>query len=757
MKRKILLLFVMLPAFLLPFPARKQGIIKGKIIDGLSKQPLPGVLVDPGADKKFKTLSNIRGEFIIRDVPVGNYNINFLLEGFNPIIKTDVIVKSNRITFLTVDYSPTLIVKEQVDVRPAYFKPASEAPVSMKSFTAEEIRRSPGSAGDISRIVSSLASVAQVSDDDNGLAVRGGSPVENGFFIDNIEVPNINHFPVWGSTGGPIGLLNGEFIKEVDFYAGGFSSLYGEKLSSVMDIRLREGNRQEMDNQLDLTMAGIGLTSEGPLFGGKGSWLISYRKSYLDLLVDAIGTGVSPKFSDLQGKIVVDLNARNILTIMGLGGWDLYKMDKEKALEEGEDSYGSFKSIEYTVGMNWLFLWSNKGYSETSLSYTRTNFESAWNDNDEDSLDSSNNSNDGAVQLRNVNTYNFNAANRLKIGFEYKRLISRQRYFESADIDELGNPLLPVTRDIKRSFDKLGIFFFHHWTYLHKFHVKLGFRGDFFSYNKRMEWSPRLSLTYQLSPNSSIYASTGIYHQSLPLQTLLTSPGNKDLKTPTAYHYSLGLTHLLSRDVQLTADVYLKEYRRLPLSYDYPTHSLSDNPGHTVENLVDTGRGRSYGVEVTLQKKLKKKLYGLISGCYYRSRYRDLPGQWRNRVYDNRFIVTLLAGYKPDNKWEFSVKWSYAGGRPYTPFDMEQSTALNEGIVAIDKVNMARLDAYHSLNLRVDKRFHFKSTNLILFFSLWNVYNRKNTAYIHWDYLKNAPGRTNQWGFLPVFGVEYEF
>ncbi|MCP4156894.1 MAG: TonB-dependent receptor, partial [bacterium] len=602
MKRKILLvLFFMLQATLLLFPAQKQGVIKGKIIDGLSKRPLPGVLVDPGAGGKFKTLSDTQGEFKIENVPVGNYNINFLLEGFNPVIKTDVIVKSNRITFLTIDYSPVPTVEEQVNVRPAYFKPPSAAPVSMKSFAAEEIRRSPGSAGDVSRIVSNLASVSQVSDDDNGLAVRGGSPRENGFFIDNIEVPNINHFPVWGSTGGPIGLLNGEFIKEVDFHAGGFSSLYGEKLSSVMEIRLREGNRQEMDTQLDLTMAGIGLTSEGPLLGGKGSWLISYRKSFLDLLVDAIGTGVSPKFSDLQGKIVVDLNARNILTIMGLGGADLYEIDKEKALEEGEDSYGFFKSNEYTVGMNWLCLWSNKGYSETSLSYTRTNFESGWNDSQEDSLDNTNNSNNGAIQLRNVNTYNFDQSNRLKLGFEYKRLISRQRYFESADTDELGNPLLPFIQDVKHSSDKMGIFFFYHWSSPSRFHVKLGIRGDYFSYNKNVEWSPRFSLTYEISPGSSIYASTGIFHQSLPLQILLRSPGNKDLKTPTAYHYSLGLNHLLTRDTQLTVDVYLKEYRRLPLSYDYPMFSISDDPGlHSVENLVDNGRGRSYGVEVTL-------------------------------------------------------------------------------------------------------------------------------------------------------------
>ena len=198
--------------------------------------------------------------------------------------------------------------------------------------------------------------------------------MENSFFIDNIEIPNINHFPSWGSTGGPIGLLNVDFIQDVNFYSGGFSSVYGDRLSSVMDIQFRDGNRDEHDIQFDLNMGGVGMISEGPLLNGKGSWMFSARKSYLDLLVDAIGAGVVPKYSDLQGKIVLDISPKNKLTILGLAGFDKYESDKEDSLEAGDPGYGYFHSREYTVGMNWFSLWSKNGYSNTSISHSYVKF-----------------------------------------------------------------------------------------------------------------------------------------------------------------------------------------------------------------------------------------------------------------------------------------------------------------------------------------------------------------------------------------------
>jgi hypothetical protein len=224
----------------------------------------------------------------------------------------------------------------------------------------------------------------------------------------------------------------------------------------------------------------------------------------------------------------------------------------------------------------------------------------------------------------------------------------------------------------------------------------------------------------------------------------------------------LGFSHLLTEDTRFTLESYYKDYRHMPLDPAQPTLFVLDEitsqgfyTGH--EALTDSGRAKSYGIEAMVQKKLADKIYGLVSASYFRTFYRDLRGVWRPRVYDNRFILSLEGGYRPGSSWEFSVKWHYAGGVPYTPFDLEMSRALNSGIYESSRINEDRLEPYHSLNLRVDKRFYFGGSNLIVYFSVWNAYNRRNVAFPFWNTLENRPDFENQWGLLPILGLEFEF
>jgi len=175
------------------------------------------------------------------------------------------------------------------------------------------------------------------------------------------------------------------------------------------------------------------------------------------------------------------------------------------------------------------------------------------------------------------------------------------------------------------------------------------------------------------------------------------------------------------------------------------------------DRLLDIGRARSSGVEFMIQKKLAEKIYGLVSASYFRAQYRDLASTWCNRVYDNQYILSIEGGYKPNRNWEFSLKWHYAGGVPYTPFDMEASSSVNSGIFDQSMINGSRFPNYHSLNLRVDKRFYFRGSNLIIYISVWNVYNRQNVAYQFWKALENRPDLEYQWSLLPILGVVLEF
>ncbi len=735
------------------------GTIKGRIIDKDTRNSVPGATLRLKGDNKI-ILSGINGEFIFPKVRVGTHSILINLEGIISLVKTDIIVKSRKTTFLYIEYllKPN-IIQENITVEAEYFTPSRINKTSSTNFSAEEIRRAPGSAGDVSRVIYQLPSIAKVNDQVNSLIVRGGNPFENVFFLDNIEISNINHFPTPGSSGGPISLLNMEMIDDVDFHAGGFSSIYGDKLSAIMDINYREGNRDEFETQIDFNMAGFGLLSEGPLTK-KGSWILSVRKSFLELLTAAIGTSVPPTYGDIQSKIVFDITPRNKISFLGILGLDKFNTSAEESKEEGRSDYMQFKSSEYTVGINWLSLWSNRGYSETSLSLSRTKFTGKFFKTKKETLFFDNDSVDESLTLRNVNNYSFNYANKIQFGFDLKNIKTIYKYSIAADINPVGDYIPAISLDSDITAQKYSSFINYSLKLFSKLELNLGIRGDYFSYTDKIIVSPRFSFSFDLSNRTKLIGSTGIYYQNLPLILLYQDVKFKELESPKAIHFVLGLEQLLSKNTKLTIELFSKDYKNLPVNPLQPDLFMFDNlrggfTGHS--ELNDSGKARSYGVEFTIQKKLRNKLYGMISGSYSRSQYRDIDDRWKNRISDNRFIFSVEGGYKPNKKMEFSLRWIYAGGIPYTPFDINLSTIKNVGILDKTQINELRMPSYQSLNLRFDKRYYYKKANLTFFVSIWNAYNRKNIAEYYWDYTKNMPAKELQWSMLPVAGFELEF
>jgi hypothetical protein len=348
------------------FSQNVVGKIEGKIIDAETNRELIGanILV---VNTTIGAATDLNGKFVIENVPVGNYSIRISFLGYTPIIKTDVIVRSNRVTTVNADLRTATIESDEVVVQAEYFQKKDEQALSSINFSGEEIRRAPGSAGDVSRILMSLPSVAKVNDQANTLIVRGGSPIENTFYIDNIEIPNINHFPSQGASGGAIGMINVDFIEDVDFFTGGFSAIYGNKLSSIMNLTLREGNREKVEGQLDLNFSGFGGIIEGPLFSDKASFMFSARRSYIDFLIKMVdvGSSVAPTYGDIEGKIVYDINKKNKLMLVGVFGDDHLSTTQDVAIENKMVFYGDQDIYQSTIGLNWRSLWSSKGYSNT--------------------------------------------------------------------------------------------------------------------------------------------------------------------------------------------------------------------------------------------------------------------------------------------------------------------------------------------------------------------------------------------------------
>ncbi len=740
------------------------GTVEGKLIDADTKSPLTGAEIT--IDKTvLGAATDLDGKFVIENVPVGSYTLRFTYIGYETQAKTDVIVRPRRITFVEAELKTSPIQSDEVVVTAGYFEKSDQQPLSVTTFSREEIRRAPGSAGDVSRIIMGLPSLAKVNDQSNSLIVRGGSPLENAFFIDNIEIPNINHFPTQGASGGPIGMINVDLINDVSFSTGGFSAVYGDRLSSVMNIALREGNRQEFDGQLDLNFTGFGGVFEGPVFNQKGSYLLSLRRSYLDFLVKSIdiGTSIAPVYGDVQGKFVYDVSPRHKLTFLEVWGDDHNNPDQKTAVENDMITYGNQDIYENTTGANWRALWDKSGYSNTSLAYTSDKFR-------EDAFETGsglhlvkNRSLEQSFKFRNLNHFRLSKKYSIEFGADVKHLVSDYDNYYAEFTGALGDTTPATIVGDRISATKMGGFFNFILEPFSRFTAIAGLRTDYFTYNRNFTISPRFSFSLQFSDKTSLNGSTGLFYQNLPLLLLSQNSENRNLSDPMATHYILGIDHLLTPATKLTLEIYDKEYRHFPIDPTQPSLFLVDELYYRYgfflnhEWLNDTGRAYSRGVELTVQKKLAQDFYGLASASWFRSRYEGSDGKWRDRSFDNRLIFSLEGGYKPNSKWEFSMRWIYAGGVPYTPFDLQESQAIDRAVLDESRINQARYPDYHSLNVRFDRRFSFSSSNIVFYFSVWNAYSRKNVAQYFWNQNENKPDTIYQWTLLPIFGLEYEF
>jgi len=765
-----LYLILILAAFPLE-AAQSWGTINGKVRESLIDLPISGVVIQ-AVNTTFTTLSNENGEFKILHLPAGSYNIKFSKQGFKTFIKTDIMVHPGRMTYVNVRMQEQLPrITETVEVTASYFHENEKNPTSVFNISTEEIRRAPGAASDVSRTLKTFPGVATILDSNNELIVRGGCPLENGFYIDNIEFPNINHVPLLGSTGGYYSALNSNLIQNVDFFTGGFSPDYGDHLSSITEITFREGTRNEFDGQIDINWAQAGGILEGPIVKDRGSWLVSFRKSYLDLVrslgilkkgdVDAL-----PDTYDSQIKLTFDITPKHKMNVLYFRGAGIFDEDGHKI-----DTMAEY--IQDTLGINWVSNWSEKFLSNTSLSYSsikRTYGETygiRFGGKDIWKLDDS----ARYLSLKNSNFFNLNNSNKFEFGFQIKHESDKLDHLICEYTDNKGN-IIPQSRD---NYDyhstKYSLFFSYIGNPFPGLKSTIGCRCDYSSAHDAFHLSPRLSLTYQINNNFSLNGGFGVFYQTIPINYLAYIPEAVNVKDMKAIHYILGLQYFPGPGTKITLEAYCKEYKNLPISPDLPQTSINDwvmdltddnlyEPnGYKIPSRLDDDGTTAYsrGVELLIQKKLTKKFYYILSATYFRSRYKDLLGIMQNRIFDNRFLINLSGGFKPNRKWEFSGRWTLAGGAPYTPIDIEKSRQLNDWILDQSRYNRARYPTYNSLNLRIDKRWYLGKSSIIIYLDVWNVFNHKNVLYYCWGKGSKRVMPEYQLPIFPILGINYEF
>ena len=732
----------------------RLGEIRGTVLDKATQQPMVGVnVVALGTERGATT--DLEGRFSISLLPVGTYQLKATMVGYRPQMKTDVVVSTGHRASVMFELVETPIAGEEITVTADYFYKEPESTTSAQSFDYEEVRRSPGGAEDINRVMMSMPGVASTSDQLNNLVVRGGSPIENLTLWDNVELPNSNHFGEMGQTGGPIGLIDIKLIRESRFYTGGFPAQYGDRLSSVLDIKLREGSRNGFQADVDLSMAGAGGLLEGPLRSGKGSWMLSYRKSYLNLIKGGLNLTAVPEYSDLQGKIVYDLTPEDELSFVGIGGIDYIEIiDVEGDVYSGGQyvDYVLEKTRQYGMGVNWKSLWGRRGYSVVTLSTAYNRFLLDVQDSMR-ALVYRNASWERETTLKGEVNYRFHPGSQWVAGASIKRIDFRHNRrskdweFYSNDLDRVI--VISGLRVGKRIETYKGGGYVHHvWSPRPKLALKGGLRYDVFEYSGAKVLSPRLGVSYELTPSMTLNLSYGLFYQAPPYLWLTTDGRNKTLDNMRCAHYVMGIEQLLRDDLRFTVEIYDKEYK------DYPI-GVSDSS----RVMVNQAKGHGRGIDLFLQRKLSGSVYGLISYSYSMSRAWTPDDGWFNWDFDYRHMFTLTGGYRLSNSWEFSAKWRYMGGRPHTPIEdkVQLSTGEWDPIYDQTRLNALRHPPYHRLDLRFDHRSHFKRWNLVSYLEVWNVYNRKNIWGYNWDRDTGEQDAVYQYNFFPVGGVSLEF
>ncbi|RPH94220.1 TonB-dependent receptor [candidate division KSB1 bacterium] len=737
------------------------GSLSGQVLDAETKEPLMGAAIML-AGTQFGTATDGDGRFTIEQIPAGNYTVTCSYVGYLPALITDVIVKTRSQSPLKIELTVSAIETREVTITPSAFSNIEREPVAVTSLSYEEIRRHPNSAGDVSRIIMALPSVAKVNDTETALVVRGGSTLENGFYVDGIPVPNINHFPAQGASSGAMSLINIDFIEDVQFMAGGFSARYGDRMSSVTDITLREGTRNGLKGQLDFDMTGFGGGLEGSLPGKKGSWMLAAHRSYFDLVVDLfdIEASTTPYYTDVATKLTFDASPRHRFTLLDIAGFDVSRIKRQQAIDNKEGDYGRGNWNVNTFGIGWRYLYGKRGYCETTLSHNITSWDSEWRTTKDDEILNAAKTTEQKFTLKNDQHLLFNKRTALDLGGEAVYQEEDIGNYWGETLDPLGNlvPAIHVSRNI--SSPVIGGYVSLRRDWLPRFTTTLGVRADYSDYTSRATVSPRAQLSFRLNEKTAVSGAYGRYYQQLPLILLSQKDEFKKLDDPYADHYVVSASHLLTENTRLTVEAYDKEYGRMPLNPLQPSLFVMDQIAHgdeAQEQLTNNGEAWTRGVEVMVQKKLVDKVFGVVSGSIFRTRYQGFDGTWRDRSYDNRWMFTIEGGYKPNRNWEYSLRFVYAGGAPFTPFDHAASYAAEEGIRDSLRVNAERLPDYHTLNVRVDRRFHFRSSDLICYLNIWNIYNRENIAGYYWSPVENRQKTSYQWGILPVIGIEFEF
>ena len=723
--------------------AQNSGSVTGRVIDVQSQLPLEGatVLIE---GTTLGVITDAEGYFNLENIPPQAYNITVSYLGYQSQTLYNIIVKSVGTPPLLFKLEEITDELDEIVVTQSPFKKSKETPLSTQTFSAVEIETYPGGNNDIAKVVQSMPGISpSIGGFRNDIIIRGGAPNETVYYLDGIEIPNINHFSTQGSAGGPVGLLNVSFVREVTLSSSAFGAEYDNPLSGVLAFEQREGNANRFGGNFRIGASEAALTLEGPLFRkdkdspANTTLLFSVRRSYLQFLFELIGLPIRPDYWDYQWKVNHEIDAYNTLNFIGIGSIDDFSVKAPDTFDErqqaGLEQVPIIEQRTITAGVSWKRKFKNgRGQLFTALSTNRLeNVFSRYADNEaKEGVLFQNDSYEWETKLRIQPT----------IYLDQWKLSGGINLQYSDYQNTTLSQLLGLDYTTTIDFVKYGLNAKGSRTFLNdRLDVALGFRMDADSFttgsNLATTFSPRASLSYALTEDQQwrMNASLGRYYKiptytMLGFQNTLGAFVNQNQRYTRSDHYVAGVEYNFGPAARFSLEGFYKDYSNYPVSVRDGVALANKGGGFEVlgnEAVVDTGEGNAYGMELLYQQKLSKNFYGNFAYTYFFSEFTGVTGDYLPSVWDSRHLISFSGGYKLKRNWEISSRWRFAGETPYVPTDLVATlNSYPEIVLDYDALGTVQLAPFNQVDIRIDKKWNGKNFSWNFYFEVQNAFGQ---------------------------------
>jgi hypothetical protein len=771
--KNIISTLIALAIFSAAFAQQPTQIVKGRVIDAESQQPVIGAnVVITSLNPIIGGATNADGAFRIENVPVGRHAFKITSMGYDDAFLQEITVGSGKEVELNIKLSESFKALNEVVVKAQKENGAplnDMVSVSGRSFTVDQTKRFAAAVNDPARMALSFAGVATNDDGSNQIVIRGNSPKGMLWRMEGVEIPNPNHFAAEGSSGGGVSALSANVLSNSDFLTGAFPAEYGNATSGVFDLKLRKGNNEKREYSLQAGVLGLDFAAEGPI-GEKGgaSYLANYRYSTLSVL-NKIGVNIqgdaSNDFQDAAFKVHIPYDEKAVVTVWGMGGISTSTVDDDDFREK-------FKSNRGIIGVNYLRYLSSKSYVENIVSYSATSQTGDFFDKDKQTTFQESFINQ-TLRISSLYNYKMNARNTFRLGVIINHLDFNLFQRDDEDgafethLDRRGNTQL---------FQG-----YVQWKSRLSPTVTLnsGVHGMLLSLNGQFSLEPRLGLRWAVAPKSTLSFGTGLHSKTEAISTYFaqvkmddgkTGLLNKDLKLMKSAHTVVGYEYRPSASWRFLTEAYYQHHYNVAIGPPNTTtpfllHNsmINEVSGFISDTLRSDGKGRSYGLEMTVEKSLTNGIYLMSTTSLYQSKYTGRDGIERNSRFNGQYVQNLLAGKEwkvgknKTNIFAANVKLLAAGGNRTTPVDLEKSR--QEGKTERDwtKSYSEQLPAYFRADLRFSYTKNKKRTTSTISLDVQNVTSRLNAFDRFYDSKKDEVKLVTQLGLLPILNYRLEF